>query len=538
VVCHSNCQPSASTPSDILCYTPLAAGPATPDSVSNIQSVARSPASQAHNLPLGTQETSPAHPNSIRIPNSPAHLGPVRDAPYGHSILPISSVQPALSPSVCWPNLTPVLSPLSYTALPEWSHDNWQVNFDGAGTPANMFNFTLSDQGNGPGISFNPALIEMNAPLIQLANDDSELLFDETQNDSTINPIEGEQVMPESTSEIGVEIVASNDLVMSLTPEDENAISLLRENGFDFLAKNIDEGKCLTWAAEEGHEAVLRLLLKGGADINARDVHGRTALEQAVLEGKDEILLFLLKEGANIECQNNNGETALTGAAFFAEEKAARLLLEYGADVHTPDNSGWTALHCVTLFGSEAIARLLIEKGADVNALDHEGMRPLHGAARHGHEELVKLLLTNGSEVNAQSNTKFTALHNATINGYRNTMELLIEHRADINAKDDGGKSVLWCAALTRQRTAVRILITKQADLKAKDNDGWTVLHAAVGLHDKGMMLLYENNLKHAAEDEDEMARIHWKMEHGHEAVVRLILEQDSSELNSKTKEG
>jgi hypothetical protein len=134
-----------------------------------------------------------------------------------------------------------------------------------------MFNFTFSDQGNGPGISFNPALLEMNAPFMQAADNKAEFLFGETH-DSTINLVEGGQVMPESASEIGVEIVASDDLVMSRTPEDEYAISLLSGNGFDILAKNIDEGKCLTWAAKEGHGAVLRLLLKGGADINARDV--------------------------------------------------------------------------------------------------------------------------------------------------------------------------------------------------------------------------------------------------------------------------
>jgi ankyrin repeat protein len=495
VICLSNCQPSASTPSDILCYTPLAAGPATPDSVSNIRSVTRSPASQAHNLPLGTQETTLAHPNSICIPNPPAHLGPFRDAPYGHAILPISSAQPAWSPSVD-PNLAPVLSPFTYTALPEWAHDNWQVNFDSAGTPANVFNFALSDQGNGTCISFNPALIEMNAPSIQLANDESELLFGGTQDDSTINPAEGEHVMPECASEIGAEIVASNDLAVSLTSEDENAISLLRENGFDFLAKNIDEGKYLTWAAEEGHEAVLRLLLKGGADINARDVHGRTALEQAALHGKDEILRLLINEGANIKSQDNNGSTALSWAAFLAREKAVKLLLEYGADVHTSNSNGWTALHSVAFSGSEAIARLLIEKGADVNALDEEGKPPLHEAVRRGHYELVMLFLRNGSEVNVQSNTKYTALHEAAFNGYRNTVELLIENGADVNAKDEEGRSALFYAAFAIERAAVKILITKQADIKAKDQNGWTVLHAAVCLDDKEMMELYKKTIQ------------------------------------------
>jgi ankyrin repeat protein len=127
------------------------------------------------------------------------------------------------------------------------------------------------------------------------------------------------------------------------------------------------------------------------------------------------------------------------------------------------------------------------------------------------------LFLRNGSEVNVQSNTKYTALHEAAFNGYRNMVELLIENGADINAKDEEGRSAVFYAASARQRAAVRILITKQADLKAKDKDGWTVLHAAACLDKQGMMKLNQNNLKHAAHDEDEMARLHWTIEHGHE---------------------
>jgi len=48
-------------------------------------------------------------------------------------------------------------------------------------------------------------------------------------------------------------------------------------------------------------------------------------------------------------------------------------------------------------------------------------------------------------------------------------------------------------------------------------------------LDNKGANDLHENELKLEAKDEDAMARLLWTVEHGHEVVARLLVEQDSN---------
>ena len=54
------------------------------------------------------------------------------------------------------------------------------------------------------------------------------------------------------------------------------------------------------YAAQEGHEEILRLLLENGADVNAKDRSKKTALHMAADKGHVSTLKLLLKNGADI----------------------------------------------------------------------------------------------------------------------------------------------------------------------------------------------------------------------------------------------
>jgi ankyrin repeat protein len=146
----------------------------------------------------------------------------------------------------------------------------------------------------------------------------------------------------------------------------------------------------LSWAAERGHEAVVRLLLEKGADVEAKTTFGETALPIAARGGHEAVVRLLLEKGADVEA--NNGWTALHWAAGVGHEAVVRLLLEKGADVEAKTDNGGTALHEAARGGHEAIVRLLLEKGADVEAKTTYGGTALHEAARGGHEAVVRLL--------------------------------------------------------------------------------------------------------------------------------------------------
>lgn len=55
----------------------------------------------------------------------------------------------------------------------------------------------------------------------------------------------------------------------------------------------------LSWAAENGHEAVVKLLLVRGADIEARDDYDRTPVSLAAWSGNEAVVKLLLAKGAD-----------------------------------------------------------------------------------------------------------------------------------------------------------------------------------------------------------------------------------------------
>ena len=56
----------------------------------------------------------------------------------------------------------------------------------------------------------------------------------------------------------------------------------------------------LIYAADYGHEAIVRSAITKGADFNTRDAGGRTPLYRAVAHGHDNITKVLLDAGSNM----------------------------------------------------------------------------------------------------------------------------------------------------------------------------------------------------------------------------------------------
>ncbi|KAF2228994.1 ankyrin [Viridothelium virens] len=124
----------------------------------------------------------------------------------------------------------------------------------------------------------------------------------------------------------------------------------------------------LWWAADRGHEAIVRLLLETGkVDVDSRDIIGKTPLGQAAVQG---------------------------------HEAVVRLLVETGkVDVNSRDDIKCTPLCVAAFHGHEAVMRLLLETGeVDVNSTDELDIThtPLRQAAEYGYEAIVRLLLKTG----------------------------------------------------------------------------------------------------------------------------------------------
>jgi hypothetical protein len=94
----------------------------------------------------------------------------------------------------------------------------------------------------------------------------------------------------------------------------------------------------LSWAAENGHEAVVKLLLEKGAELESKDKRwGRTPLSWAAEKGHEAVVKLLLKKGAELESRDWYGRTPLLLVAMKGHEAVVKLLLEKGAKLESKD---------------------------------------------------------------------------------------------------------------------------------------------------------------------------------------------------------
>lgn len=69
----------------------------------------------------------------------------------------------------------------------------------------------------------------------------------------------------------------------------------------------------LSWAAMEGHEAVVKLLVENGAAVDSPDDYGLTPLSRAAMDGHEAVVKLLVEHGAVIDSADNSGQPLVMG---------------------------------------------------------------------------------------------------------------------------------------------------------------------------------------------------------------------------------
>ncbi|RYP32296.1 hypothetical protein DL767_005271 [Monosporascus sp. MG133] len=205
-----------------------------------------------------------------------------------------------------------------------------------------------------------------------------------------------------------------------------------RVNLVDIDAKDDSGYTPLFWAAENGHEAMVKLLLSTGkVDPDAKNNSGRTPLILAVKNGDEAMIKLLLDTGkVDPDAKDDSGRTPLSLAAgnWHNGEAIVKLLLTTGkVNPDAKDNSGRTPLFWAAEKGREAIVNLLLNTGkVNGDSMGTDGRTPLSWAAENGHEAIVKLLLDIG--------------------------------RVDIDLRDKDDRTPLWYAVEKACKPIVRLL--------------------------------------------------------------------------------
>ena len=302
---------------------------------------------------------------------------------------------------------------------------------------------------------------------------------------------------------------------------------LLQEKHIQPDQQGTNDGRtALSWAAGNGHEGAVKLffepqfvnpgsighLWKRGPRVAGRlfrrryvnpdssSKSSRTPLSWAAENGHEGIVKLLLeREGVNPDIPDTEyGQTPLLWAARNGHEETVKLLLERkNVNPNSSSKLGQTPLLLAAMNGHERVVKLLLEReDVDPNTLDTEyGQTPLSWAARNGHEETVKPLLER-EDVNPNSSSKLgqTPLLLAAMNSHERVVKLLLE-REDVNPNTpdtEYGQTPLSWAAQNGCEGIVELLLGREdASPNSSSKSGQTPLAlAAQNGHDRVVNLL------------------------------------------------
>jgi ankyrin repeat protein len=322
----------------------------------------------------------------------------------------------------------------------------------------------------------------------------------------------------------------------------EALVKPLPEKSANVESKDTEYGQMpLSLAAMRGQEAVMKPLLQMGPDVESKSSYGRTPLSLAAERGREAVVEPLLQKEPDTESKSRNGRTPLSRAVEYRREAVVKLLLEKGADVRSKSRNGRTPLSWASEYGREAVAKLLLEKSLDVESKSRNSWTLLSWAAANGREAVVKLLLEKGVDVESKgTENERTPLSWAAENGREAVVKLLLEKGADMESTDkEHGRMPLSWAAENGREAVVRLLLEKGADVDSKSRNGRTPLSwAAEKGHKAVVELLLRKGADVESEDtENDRTPLSLAAENGREVVVKQLLEK-SADVDSKSRNG
>jgi len=209
----------------------------------------------------------------------------------------------------------------------------------------------------------------------------------------------------------------------------ERVMTILLKSSPNLSLRDAHDRTPLSWAAEQGHEPIVKLLLSmDGVDLNAADQNGWTPLFLAAMRRhKSVVAILLATDSIDTGFKNKFGLTLLRLAATEGKILASTMLAvvyNMDRDLMTIEGQMWAAREQYGL-----LMNWLIEKyKIDLNMKDERGRTLLSYAAEHGLERAVKILsLTDTVRINIADKYGRTPMWWARRKGHNTVVQLLGE---------------------------------------------------------------------------------------------------------------
>uniref|UniRef100_H3CTL6 Ankyrin repeat and sterile alpha motif domain containing 6 n=1 Tax=Tetraodon nigroviridis TaxID=99883 RepID=H3CTL6_TETNG len=249
-----------------------------------------------------------------------------------------------------------------------------------------------------------------------------------------------------------------------------------------------------------------------------------------------------------VDCTDEEGNTALQLAAASGHETLVRFLLRKGASVDSRNNYGWTPLMHAARFGHLTVAHILLENGADINGRNRLGASVLTMAARGGHTHVVKLLLENAACVDdcppgfgGRELVEVTALMVASQHGHEAAVRLLLEWGSDVNFSQRTTQwGPLMAATLSGKVAVAQQLVERGSDPDRVNVLSQTAFELAMQLKQRDLRAYLDplTSVRPQTDDDKRRPDVFSALKLGNLQLVKEILEEDPSQVNSSNQEG
>ncbi|XP_042874440.1 ankyrin-3-like isoform X2 [Penaeus japonicus] len=370
-------------------------------------------------------------------------------------------------------------------------------------------------------------------------------------------------------------------------------LQLLKERNVDMASPSPDGDTALHRAvAGDQIEAVCWLLSEGGLDVACRSKDGQTALdramelrktymadylqkvavERAMASGDTKTLVELLRKGVDIDLliylQSKDGIRAVHFAAFHGSLVMLQLLKERNVDMASTSFKGHTALHwAVTGDQFEAVRWLLSEGGLDIARRSTDGKTAFELAKSQGKTSIANYLQKMTHEAEDASKTrgrheplqgketqKFgheesqkqlnEKLLKEAEGGNLEAVKALLDKGADVEVAStargaEKGLRPLHLATWGGHASVVRELLLRGAVKTARGANGYSLVHFAAKRGSVEVLeILREAKCNMKAKTDDSQTALHVAADHGNQAAVQWLVENDAIDLSSQNRDG
>ncbi|XP_076817148.1 uncharacterized protein LOC143462764 [Clavelina lepadiformis] len=176
-----------------------------------------------------------------------------------------------------------------------------------------------------------------------------------------------------------------------------------------------------------------------------------------------------------------------------------------------------------------------------LNQCDKDGHTPVHWAALGGHTHAMRYFAQIKAPLDTPAKNQLgaQAIHWACVNGHVPTVEILLQAGVSIDSVDNKECTPLIIAAQYGRTLLAGFLMGKGARLQITDKEGDNALHwAAFKGHSELARLLIYSGFNPRQKDNFGQTPLHLASLHGDLLTVKLLCEQEGSDINLEDHNG